>query len=38
MPETADLAHVKAKYENGVLSVEVPKTAEKEKSRNISID
>jgi HSP20 family protein len=37
LPETADLEHVKAKYENGVLEVEVPKLEEKERSRRIDI-
>jgi len=37
MPDNADLEHVEAKYENGVLCVKVPKTEEKERARQIQV-
>ncbi|KAK9808901.1 hypothetical protein WJX72_006071 [[Myrmecia] bisecta] len=37
MPEDADLDHVKAKYENGVLKLTIPKNAEAQKSRQVPV-
>ncbi|KAK9824363.1 hypothetical protein WJX72_009723 [[Myrmecia] bisecta] len=36
--DAADLGHINAKYENGVLKVEIPKKDTKDKSRQIAVD
>lgn len=38
LPETARLEDIKAKYENGVLTVDVPKDERKLQSRAINIE
>lgn len=38
LPETADMDNMKAKYDNGVLSFEIPKREEAKKSKKITIE
>lgn len=37
LPEHADLSKVSAKYENGVLRIEVPKADEKQRTRDVQV-
>eukprot|EP00884_Botryococcus_braunii_P023275 jgi/Botrbrau1/9631/Bobra.0131s0011.1 len=37
LPETADLAKIKAKYENGTLSLDVPKVPNEKRSLTVAI-
>jgi HSP20 family protein len=37
LPKSADLEHIDAKYENGVLDIHVPKAKEAEKSRKVEV-
>ena len=37
MPETADLDQIKAKYDNGVLQLSIPKKEDERKSQRVLV-